>query len=118
MAALDRIGSSVGGALAPARAIADPLLLLPKLVFQLASDVNSIAASTRTLTVAVGQLDSISERVESLDAEVARMRTAVEAIGGDVDHMRGSVEPLGNVAARLGRRRARRTRPETPGGAV
>ena len=126
MAALDRIGSPVGRVLTPLRpvgAVIDPLLLVPRLVLQAAADIQSIAASTRTLTVAIAQLDAITERVDSLDGEVKRMRAAVESVGGEVTGMRESVEPLegemaavrravepiGGAAARLGRIGRRRS---------
>jgi hypothetical protein len=114
VAALDRIGSPVGRALTPLRPIGaaiDPLLLLPRLVLQAAADIQSIAASTRTLTVAIAQLEAISERVDSLDGEVKRMRAAVESIGGEVAGVRESVEPLGGMAARLSRFGPRRRGP-------
>jgi outer membrane murein-binding lipoprotein Lpp len=110
VAALDRIGSPVGRALTPlvsAGAALNPLFL-PRLLIQAAADIQSIAASTRTLTVAVAQLEAINARVDSLDDEVRRMRAAVEAIGTDVEGMQEHIAPLGGMAARLSRLSVRR----------
>jgi hypothetical protein len=107
--------SLVQAPLRPLQAAVTPVLSIPRLLVQAAADVHSIAASTRTLTVAITQLEAISERVESLDAEVRKMRTAVEEIGGEVETMQGHVAPLGGLASRFNRRQ-RRGGPAVPPG--
>jgi hypothetical protein len=116
MTALGRIGSSVGTALTPLRSVGTTLnpLFLPRLLVQAAADVQSIAASTRTLTVAIAQLEAINEHVDSLDDEVRRMRAAVEAIGTDIEGMQEHIAPLGGMAARLSRLSVRRGRGAAP----
>jgi hypothetical protein len=99
--------SLVQAPLRPLQAAVTPVLFLPRLLAQTAADIQSIAASTRTLTVAVAQLESISARVDSLDEEVKRMRSAVETLGVEVETMQGHVAPLGGLASRFNRRNRR-----------
>jgi hypothetical protein len=107
--------SLVQAPLRPLQVAVSPALFVPRLLAQAAADIHSIAASTRTLTVAIAQLESISDRVDSLDEEVKRMRAAVEAIGGEVETMQGHVAPLGGLASRFNRRGLRRAAPPGAG---
>ena len=71
--------SLVGRALGPARLdlLTETLALL-----------RSIAASTETLTQTVDELAAIAARVDSLDREVALMRTSVDEILAEVRSLR------------------------------
>ena len=95
----------------PATAVARPIgaavsMRLPlSVVGQMAADVRSIATSTEELTLAVEELDAIRRRVETLEAEVTRMRQAVEAVGVEVSEVREHTAPLGRLAGRFSRRR-------------
>lgn len=70
------------------------LAYVPKLVLGALEDLRTIAQSVAVLPDVARALTSIQGRVDSLDDEVKRMRTAVESMGGDVVTMRDSVRPL------------------------
>ena len=76
----------------------------------LLEDVRTIARGMQVLPELSRTLLAIEAKVESLDAEVRRMRQAVEAMGGDVrtlpesiDELQHSLSPLRRIGRRLGR---------------
>jgi hypothetical protein len=97
------------------------LMQLPRLLGGALTDLRTIAETMATLPKLLVSLNSIDERVETLNDEVTKMRAAVESMGGDVAELSGGIGRLEthlddvNLVAhplrRLGSKR-RRTAPE------
>jgi hypothetical protein len=95
------------------------LMQLPRLLGGALTDLRTIAEHMATLPKLLVSLNSIDERVASLDDEVKKMRAAVESMGGDVTELTGGFDRLethlddfNRVAHPL--RRMRRRRPADP----
>jgi tetrahydromethanopterin S-methyltransferase subunit G len=83
---------------------------LPRVVGGLIDDVRTIARGMQVLPELARLLDSIDAKVDTLNAEVTRMREAVEAMGGDVktvpdrlDELQHSLSPMRRIGRRFGR---------------
>jgi hypothetical protein len=70
------------------------LMQLPRMLGGALTDLRTIAEHITTLPGLLVNLESINERVASLDEEVKQMRAAVEAMGGDVVELSGGIERL------------------------
>jgi hypothetical protein len=95
------------------------LMQLPRLVGGALADIRRIADGMATLPKLLVSLNSIDQRVESLNEEVTKMRAAVENMGGDVselntgfDRLETHMDDFNRVAHPL-RRMRRRPRPAT-----
>lgn len=94
------------------------LMQLPRLLGGALTDLRTIAEHITTLPGLLVNLESINERVASLDAEVKQMRAAVENMGGDVVQLAGGIDRLEthlddvNRVAHPLRRLSRRRPPE------
>jgi methyl-accepting chemotaxis protein len=95
------------------------LMQLPRLIGGALADIRTIAEGMATLPKLLVSLNSIDDRVESLNDEVKKMRAAVESMGGDVselstgiDRLEGHVDDVARVAHPLRRLSRRRPAPE------
>jgi hypothetical protein len=70
------------------------LMQLPRLLGGALTDLRTIAEGMATLPKLLVSLNSIDERVESLNDEVTKMRAAVENMGGDVSELSGGIGRL------------------------
>jgi hypothetical protein len=90
------------------------LMQLPRLLGGALTDLRTIAEHMATLPKLLVSLNSIDERVASLDDEVKKMRAAVEGMGGEVSELNTGFDrlesDLHDVTHPL--RRMRRRRPE------
>jgi hypothetical protein len=97
------------------------VMQIPRLIGGALADIRTIAEGMATLPKLLTSLDSIRERVDSLDDEVKKMRAAVETMGGDVSGLEesiGRLEPhledvslVAHPLRRLGNRARRRAEP-------
>jgi methyl-accepting chemotaxis protein len=70
------------------------VMQLPRLIGGALADIRRIADGMATLPKLLVSLNSIDERVELLNEEVTKMRTAVESMGGDVSELSGGIDRL------------------------
>jgi len=69
---------------------------LPRLLGNVLGDIRTIAEGMATLPKLLAALNSIEDRVDTLNEEVHRMRTRVDSMAGDVGEARAAlarVEP-------------------------
>lgn len=90
------------------------VMQIPRLLGGALADIRTIAEGMATLPKVLVSLDGIRRRVDSLDAEVKKMRAAVETMGGDVSGLEESIgrlephlEDVSRVAHPLRRLRTR-----------
>jgi hypothetical protein len=72
------------------------VMQIPRLLGGALTDLRTIAEGMATLPKLLVSLQGIGERVDSLDDEVKKMRSAVESMGGDVSELEqgiGRLEP-------------------------
>ncbi len=72
------------------RAASHPLEL-PRLIGGVLGDIRAIAEGMAVLPKLLTTLQGIEGRVDTLNAEVSRMRAGVEAMSGDVGEMKESI---------------------------
>jgi methyl-accepting chemotaxis protein len=70
------------------------VMQLPRLIGGALADIRTIAEGMATLPKLLVSLNSIDDRVESLNEEVRQMRTAVENMGGDVSELNTGFDRL------------------------
>lgn len=70
------------------------LMQVPRLIGGALADIRTIAENMATLPKLLVSLDGIRAKVDSLDDEVRKMRTAVESMGGGVSGLEQSIARL------------------------
>jgi Cys-tRNA synthase (O-phospho-L-seryl-tRNA:Cys-tRNA synthase) len=95
------------------------LMQIPRMIGGALTDLRTIAEGMAVLPKLLVSLNSIQDRVESLDEEVRKMRAAVESMGGDVSEVQrgiARVEPhleevtrVAHPLRRIGDRTSRRS---------
>ena len=73
---------------------APDLMTIPRLLGGALNDLRTIADGMAVLPRLLTTLNGIQTKVDSLDDEVRRMRSAVEGMGGDVGELREGIERL------------------------
>ena len=70
------------------------LMTIPRLLGGALNDLRTIAEGMAVLPQLLSSLHGIQAKVDSLDDEVKRMRSAVDGMGGDVGELRDGIERL------------------------